>query len=42
MSSISALSMTIPVRSPTLIGLGLTMKTLIDIVEKRKKLITCT
>jgi hypothetical protein len=42
MSSISALSLRIPVRCPTLIGLDLPLTTLIGITEKRKKVLTCT
>jgi hypothetical protein len=42
MPSISALSLRIPVRCPTLIGLDLPLTTLIDIVGKRKKLLTYT
>jgi hypothetical protein len=39
MSSINALSLRIPVRSPTLIGLDLPLTAL---VEKRKQILTCT
>jgi hypothetical protein len=42
MSSISALSLRILVRCPTLIDLDLPLTTLIGITEKRKKLLTCT
>jgi hypothetical protein len=42
MSSIGALSMRIPVRCPTLIGLDLPLASFIGIAGKRKKLITCT
>jgi hypothetical protein len=42
MASISALSLRIPVRSPTLIGLDFLLTTLNDIAGKRKKLLTCT
>jgi hypothetical protein len=42
MSSISALSPRILVRIPTLIGLDLPLPTLVNIVRKRKKLVTCT
>jgi hypothetical protein len=42
MPSISALSLRILVRSPTLIGLDLRKATLIGIAEKMKKLLTCT
>jgi hypothetical protein len=42
MPSIGALSLRIPVRHPTLIGLDLPLATLIDIVGKRKQLLTCT
>jgi hypothetical protein len=42
MPSISVLSLRILVRCPTLIGLDLSLTTLIDIIEKRKKLLTCT
>jgi hypothetical protein len=42
MSSISALSLRISVRCPTLIDLDLPLTTLIGITEKRKKLLTCT
>jgi hypothetical protein len=38
----SALSLRIPVRCPTLIGLYLPLTTLIGIDEKRKQLLTCT
>jgi hypothetical protein len=42
MSSIGALSLCIPVRCPTLIGLDLPLASLVGIVGKRKKLLTCT
>jgi hypothetical protein len=42
MSSISALSLRIPVRYPTLIGLDLPLTTLVGITGKRKKLLTYT
>jgi hypothetical protein len=42
MLSISVLSLRIPVRSPTHIGLDFSLTTLIGITEKRKKLLTCT
>jgi hypothetical protein len=42
MPSISALSPRILVRIPTLIGLDLPLPTLVNIVRKRKKLVTCT
>jgi hypothetical protein len=42
MSSISALSLRIPVRSPTLIGLDFPLTTLVGIVGKRKQFLTCT
>jgi hypothetical protein len=42
MSSIGALSMRIPVRCPTLIGLDLPLASFIGIAGKRKKLLTCT
>jgi hypothetical protein len=42
MSSISVLSMRIPVRSPTLISLDFSLTTLIDIASKRKQFLTCT
>jgi hypothetical protein len=41
MSSIGALSMRIPVRSPTLIGLDFPLIILIDITGKRKQFLTC-
>jgi hypothetical protein len=41
MTSINALSLRIPVRSPTLIGLDFPLTTLISITGKRKKLLTC-
>jgi hypothetical protein len=42
MSSISALSLSIPVQCPTLIDLDLPLASLIGITRKRKKLLTCT
>jgi hypothetical protein len=42
MPSISALSLTIPVRSPTLTGLGFPLTTLIGITGKRKQFLTYT
>jgi hypothetical protein len=42
MSSIGALSLRVPVWSPTLIGLYFSLTTLIDIVGKRKQFLTCT
>jgi hypothetical protein len=42
MSSISDLSLRIPIRCPALIGLNLPLTTLIGITEKRKKVLTCT
>jgi hypothetical protein len=42
MTSIDALSLWIPVWCPTLIDLDLSLASLIDIVGKRKKILTCT
>jgi hypothetical protein len=42
MSSIGILSLRIPVRSPTLIGLNFPLATLVDINGKRKQFLTCT
>jgi hypothetical protein len=42
MSSISTLSLRIPVWWPTLIGLNLPLTTLVCITKKRKKLLTYT
>jgi hypothetical protein len=42
MSSIGALSLRIPVRSPTLVGLDFPPTTLVGIADKRKQLLTCT
>jgi hypothetical protein len=42
MSSIDALSLRIPVRSPTLIGLDFPLTTLVGIVGKRKQFLSCT
>jgi hypothetical protein len=41
MSSISALSLRIPVWSPTLIGLNFPVTTLVGITGKRKQFLTC-
>jgi hypothetical protein len=41
MPFISALSLRIPVRCPTLFGLDLPLASLIGIADKRKKLLTC-
>jgi hypothetical protein len=41
MSFIGALSLRIPVRSPTLIGLDFPLTTLVDIADKRKQFLTC-
>jgi hypothetical protein len=41
MSSISALILRIPIRSPTLIGLDLPLTTLIGITEQRRQILTC-
>jgi hypothetical protein len=41
MPSIGSLSLRIPVRSPTLIGLDIPLTTLIGIAGKRKQLLTC-
>jgi hypothetical protein len=41
MSSTNALSLWIPVRCTTLIGLNLRLTTFVNIAEKRKKLLTC-
>jgi hypothetical protein len=40
--SINALSLRIPVRCPTLIGLAFPLASFVGIAEKRKKLLTCT
>jgi hypothetical protein len=42
MPSIGTLSLRIPVRSPTLLGLDFPLTTLIGITGKRKQLLTCT
>jgi hypothetical protein len=42
MPSIDTLSLRIPVRSPTLIGLDFPLTTLVGIAEKRKQFLTCT
>jgi hypothetical protein len=42
MSSIGTLSLRIPVRSPTLIGLDFPLTTLVGITDKRKQFLTCT
>jgi hypothetical protein len=42
MSSIGALSLRIPVQSPTLIGLDFPLTTLVGITGKRKQFLTCT
>jgi hypothetical protein len=42
MTSINALSLRIPVWSPTFIGLDLPLIILVDITEKKKQLLTCT
>jgi hypothetical protein len=42
MPSINALSLRIPVWSPTLTGLDFPLTTLVSIVEKRKQILTCT
>jgi hypothetical protein len=42
MPSIGVLSMSVPVWSPTFLGLDLPLTTLIDIAGKRKQLLTCT
>jgi hypothetical protein len=41
MSSIGALSLRIPVRSPSLVGLDFPQTTLVGIAGKRKQLLTC-
>jgi hypothetical protein len=40
--SIGILSLGIPVRSPTLIGLDFLLTTLVGIASKRKQFLTCT
>jgi hypothetical protein len=42
MTFISALILWIPVWHPTLIDLDLPQASLIDIIDKRKKILTCT
>jgi hypothetical protein len=42
MLSIDTLSLRVPVRSPSLIGLDFPLTTLGGIVSKRKQLLTCT
>jgi hypothetical protein len=42
MSSIGALSLRIPVRSPTLVGLNFPLTTLVGITGKRKQFLTYT
>jgi hypothetical protein len=42
MTSINILSLRILARSPTLLGLGFPLITLIDIADKRKQLVTYT
>jgi hypothetical protein len=42
MSSIGALSLRIPVRSPTLIGFDIPLTTLVGIAGRRKQLLTYT
>jgi hypothetical protein len=42
MTSIDALSLRIPVQSPTLIGLDFPLTTLVGITGKRKQFLTCT
>jgi hypothetical protein len=42
MTSIDALSLRIPVRSSTLIGLDFSLTTLVSIVGKRNQFLTCT
>jgi hypothetical protein len=42
MPSIGALSLRIPVRSPTLFGLNFPLTTLVGIAGKREQLLTCT
>jgi hypothetical protein len=41
MPSIGILSLRIPVRSPTLIGLNFPLTTLVGITGKRKQFLTC-
>jgi hypothetical protein len=42
MSSIGILSLRIPVRSPSLIGLDFPLTTLLGIIGKRKQFLACT
>jgi hypothetical protein len=42
MSSIGALSLRIPIQSPTLVSLGFPLTTLVGIASKRKQFLTCT
>jgi hypothetical protein len=42
MSTIGILSLGIPVRSPSLIGLDFPLTTLVGITGKRKQILTCT
>jgi hypothetical protein len=42
MSSIVILSLSIPVRSPTLFSLDFPLITLVGIADKRKQFLTCT
>jgi hypothetical protein len=42
MSTIGILSLKIPVRSSSLIGLDFPLTTLIGIADKRKQFLTCT
>jgi hypothetical protein len=42
MPSIDILSLRIPVRSPTLVGLDFPLTTLVGITGKRKQFLTCT
>jgi hypothetical protein len=42
MTSIGILSLRIPVRSPTLVGLYFPLTTLVGIAGKRKQFLTCT
>jgi hypothetical protein len=42
MPSIGILSLGIPVRCPTLVGLDFPLTTLVGIADKRKQFLTCT
>jgi hypothetical protein len=42
MTTIDALSLRIPVQSPTLIGLDFPLTTLVGLTRKRKQFLTCT